>query len=51
MPNDNKTKGNLNWPPERTCKYSISEREAEIEAGEYIEIPIMRDERDIEGRE
>ena len=50
MPNDNK-QGNLNWPPERTCKYDISEREAEIESGEYIEIPIVKGERDIEGRE
>lgn len=42
MPNDNKkTEGNLKWPPEKTCQYSITEREMAIEDGEYIEIPVI----------
>lgn len=52
MPNGNsKTEGNLNWPPEKTCKYSISEREQEIESGEYIEISLIENEKDRDGRE
>ena len=44
MPNDSKkTEGKLNWPPEKTCQYSITEREIEIENGEYIEIPIIEE--------
>lgn len=42
MPNENKKSvGKLNWPPERTYKYSITEREEAIKDGDYIEIPII----------
>ncbi len=52
MPNDNsKTEGMLKWPPEKTYKYSISEREIEIESGEYMEIPLIDNERGRDGRE
>lgn len=42
MPNENK-KSELKWPPEKTFKYSITEREKSIEDGEYLEIPIVNE--------
>ena len=41
MPKEKSKSGILNWPPEKTVKYSLTEREKDIESGEYIEIPVI----------